>query len=116
VSADPNPSAPDPTTQETAGEPVALSEVPASGDGFSIDALMDVSMPVIIEIGRAMMPLSEVVDLKPGAVIQLDRLVGDAVDVYVGDRKLAEGEVVVLEDRFGVRLTRILAKPEGERG
>ena len=75
----------------------------------SLDTLLDVSLPVAIEFGRTSMTVQEVLDLAAGSVIQLSRMVGEPIDIYVSDRKLAEGEVVVVGEHFGVRITRILA-------
>lgn len=87
-----------------------VATLPSPG-AFSFDALLDVPMPVIIEIGRTSMTLSQILELQAGSVFELDRLVGDTVDILVSDRKLAEGEVVVVGDHFGVRVTRVLADP-----
>ncbi len=78
----------------------------------ALDTLLDVSLPVAIEFGRTSMTVQEVLDLGTGSVIQLNRMVGEPIDIYVSDRKLAEGEVVVVGEHFGVRITRIL--PGGE--
>ena len=75
----------------------------------SLDALLDVSMPVIVEIGRTTMTLQDVLQLAPGSVVQLERAVGEPVDLYVGDRRLAQGEIVVVDDHLGVRITKVLA-------
>jgi flagellar motor switch protein FliN len=80
----------------------------------SIDALLDISMPVAIEIGRASMTVQEILQLGVGSVVQLDRIVGEPVDIYVSDRKFAQGEVVVMGEHFGVRITKVLAGPNGE--
>lgn len=77
------------------------SEVP-------IGMLLDLTLPVSIELGRTTMTVQELLRLGRGSVIQLDRLAGEPIDIYVGDRRFAEGEVVVLGEHFGVRLTRIL--------
>ncbi len=74
-----------------------------------LETLLDVSMPVAIEIGRARMTVEEILQLGTGSVIQLDRAVGEPVDIYVSDRKLAQGEVVVVGEHFGVRITRVLS-------
>jgi flagellar motor switch protein FliN len=74
----------------------------------SLDTLLDVSLPVVIEFGRTSMTVQEVLELGTGSVIQLSRMVGEPIDIYVSDRKLAEGEVVVVGEHFGVRITRIL--------
>ncbi|MGH7741117.1 MAG: flagellar motor switch protein FliN [Candidatus Eiseniibacteriota bacterium] len=87
-----------------------------NGDAASLDALLDVTLPVVIEIGRASMTVQEVLQLAGGSVIQLNRLVGEPVDVYVSDRRLAQGEVVVVGEHFGVRITRVLASPGAEAG
>jgi flagellar motor switch protein FliN/FliY len=80
----------------------------------SFDALLDISMPVAIEIGRASMTVQEILQLGVGSVIQLDRIVGEPVDIYVSDRKFAQGEVVVVGEHFGVRITKLLAGPGAE--
>lgn len=87
---------------------------PVAGDravGGRLESLLDMMLPVTIEFGRTTLSMQEVLDLGPGSVIQLDRLVGDAVDIYVSDRRMAEGEVVVIGERFGVRITRVLPRP-----
>ncbi len=84
---------------ESGGRPAAAA---------ALDALYDVSLPVIIEIGRAQMTIQEVLQLGTGSVIPLDRMVGEPVDIYVSDRRLAQGEVVVVGDHFAVRVTRLL--------
>jgi flagellar motor switch protein FliN/FliY len=71
--------------------------------------LLDLTLPVSIELGRTSMTVQEILRLGRGAVIQLDRLAGEPIDIYVGDRKFAEGEVVVLGEHFGVRIVRIMA-------
>ncbi len=80
----------------------STSEVP-------IGMLLDLTLPVSIELGRTSMTVQEILRLGRGSVIQLDRLAGEPIDIYVGDRRFAEGEVVVLGEHFGVRITRILA-------
>lgn len=84
---------------------------PGAGGG-SLDTLLDVSLPVAIEFGRTHMTVQEVLELGSGSVIQLDRMVGEPIDIYVSDRKLAEGEVVVIGEHFGVRITRIVTGNE----
>lgn len=81
---------------------------------YSFDALLDVSMPVTIEIGRASMTVQEILHLGVGSIVQLDRIVGEPVDIYVSDRKFAQGEVVVVGEHFGVRITRVLSGPNAE--
>ena len=94
----------------------SLVEVHAgeTGNSSSFDALLDVSMPVAIEIGRASMTVQEILQLGIGAVVQLDRIVGEPVDIYVSDRKFAQGEVVVVGEHFGVRITRVMGGQNSE--
>jgi flagellar motor switch protein FliN len=73
--------------------------------------LYDLALPISIELGRTSMTVQEVLQLGRGSVIELDRLAGEPVDIFVGDRRFAEGEVVVLGENFGVRITRILPNP-----
>jgi len=76
-----------------------------------IGMLLDLTLPISIELGRTSMTVQEILRLGRGSVIQLDRLAGEPIDIYVGDRRFAEGEVVVLGEHFGVRITRVLANP-----
>ena len=102
-------------TPERAAKAPDLSDLQASAAGRaagtvlgSLDTLLDVSLPVAIEFGRTHMTVQEVLELGSGSVIQLDRMVGEPIDIYISDRKLAEGEVVVIGEHFGVRITRIV--------
>lgn len=80
----------------------------------TFDTLLDIAMPVAIEIGRASMTVQEILLLGIGSVVQLDRIVGEPVDIYVSDRKFAQGEVVVVGEHFGVRITKVLGGPGNE--
>ena len=77
----------------------------------AIDLLSDVNLNVKIELGRTRMFVEDVLRLSEGAVVELDKLAGDPVDVYVNDRHVARGEVLVLNDNFCVRINEILAPP-----
>ncbi|MEX2219884.1 MAG: flagellar motor switch protein FliN [Phycisphaerales bacterium] len=79
-----------------------------------IDLLSDVNLNVKIELGRTRMLVEDVLKLSEGAVVELDKLAGDPVDVYVNDRHVARGEVLVLNDNFCVRINEIIAGAEGE--
>lgn len=81
----------------------------------SIDLLRDVDLNVKIELGRSRMLVEDVLKLAEGSVVELDKLAGDPVDVFVNDRLIARGEVLVLNDNFCVRINEIVAgvKEEG---
>ena len=76
---------------------------------LNFDLVRDVELTVKIELGRVRMRLDEVLRLGRGAVVELDRLAGDPVDVFVNDRLVARGEVVVLNEKFAVRLTEVVS-------
>lgn len=78
----------------------------------NIDSLLDISLPITIELGRTKMLIREVLDLGPGSVIELDKMSGEPVDLFVNDKKFARGEVVVIEENFGVRITELLKVDE----
>jgi flagellar motor switch protein FliN/FliY len=81
----------------------------ASGAEVPLSMLLDLTLPVSIELGRTAMMVQEILRLGRGSVIQLERLAGEPIDIYVGSRRFAEGEVVVLGEHFGIRITRIVS-------
>jgi flagellar motor switch protein FliN/FliY len=92
-----------------------FSQVMADAQVSSIDLLRDVELNVKIELGRSQMLVEDVLKLSEGSVVELDKLAGDPVDVFVNDRLIARGEVLVLNDHFCVRVNEIVAgaKEEG---
>lgn len=92
-----------------------FSQVMADAQVSSIDLLRDVELNVKIELGRSQMLVEDVLKLSEGSVVELDKLAGDPVDVFVNDRLIARGEVLVLNDNFCVRVNEIVAgaKEEG---
>ena len=99
---------------ETEGKLVStMPEKPASkSESFNesnIELLLDVSLRVTVELGRTRMKLSQILELQHGSVVELDRLAGDPVDIFVNDRMVAHGEVVVVDDKFGVRITDMIS-------
>jgi flagellar motor switch protein FliN/FliY len=92
-----------------------FQQVMADAQVSSIDLLRDVELNVKIELGRSRMLVEDVLKLGEGSVVELDKLAGDPVDVFVNDRLVARGEVLVLYDNFCVRVNEIVAgvKEEG---
>jgi flagellar motor switch protein FliN len=78
-------------------------------EATNIDLLMDVALKVTVELGRTQMMLRQVLELQHGSVVELDRLAGDAVDIFINERLLARGEVVVVDDKFGVKITELIS-------
>ncbi len=81
----------------------------------ALDLLSDVNLNVKIELGRTRMLVEDVLRLGEGAVVELDKLAGDPVDVYVNERHIARGEVLVLNDNFCVRINEIVQSPVEQR-
>ena len=101
-----------PTPTGSHAQPFELSELqgsPASSEQATIDLLRDVELDLRIELGRTNLPLEDVLKLKRGAVVPLDKLAGDPVDIYVNRRLVARGEVLVLNDNFCVRVAELLS-------
>ena len=73
-----------------------------------LEAVFDVPVKVSAVLGRSQMDVGELLRLGPGAVIELDRKVGEAIDIYVNNRLVARGEVVLVEDKLGVTMTEII--------
>ncbi|MBC8367828.1 flagellar motor switch protein FliN [bacterium] len=76
-------------------------------EGAGMELLMDVNLEMTVELGRARLSISEVMDLTQGSVIELDKMAGEPVDIRVNGVLLAQGEVIVMDDIFGVRITRL---------
>lgn len=85
-----------------------LAEQPDADDRQSLDLLGDVELNLRIELGRTEMRLEEVLLLRSGSVVALDKLAGDPVDVFVNGRLIARGEVLVMNDNFCVRITELV--------
>ena len=97
---------------ETSGV-LATQDGPPEGDedgrnAADLEAVFDVPVNVSAILGKADMEVSELLRLGRGAVVELDRKVGEAIDIYVNNRLVARGEVVVVEDRLGVTMTEII--------
>jgi flagellar motor switch protein FliN/FliY len=86
---------------------------PQKGDKPSMDLLMNVTLPVAVELGRVTMTIQEVLGIYEGSVIELERVAGEPVDILVSGKLLGKGEVVVVDDKFGIRITELINRVEG---
>lgn len=77
-----------------------------------LDLLLDVPLDVTVELGRSRMTIQDLLALSPGSVIELDKIAGEPLDIVVNDRLIARGEAVVINDKFGIRITDIISKAE----
>ena len=89
-----------------------LADSPITADQGSMDLLLDVDLDLSVELGRASMPVREILQLGSGSIVELNKLAGDAVDVLVNGRLIARGEVVVVDENFGVRITEVVSPNE----
>jgi flagellar motor switch protein FliN/FliY len=80
-------------------------------DGNNLDLLMNVPLTVTAELGTSKMLVRDILKLGTGSVVELDRLAGGPVDLLVNDRLVARGEVVAIDENFGVRVTELIEKP-----
>lgn len=94
------------------GEDIQEPET-ATHAAADLEAVFDVPVQVSAVLGRARMEVGELLKLGPGAVLELDRRVGEAIDIYVNNRLVARGEVVLVEDKLGVTMTEIIKADRG---
>jgi flagellar motor switch protein FliN/FliY len=80
----------------------------SSRTAAELEAVFDVPVQVSAVLGRTQMDVGDLLNLAPGAVLELDRKVGEAIDIYVNNRLVARGEVVLVEDKLGVTMTEII--------
>ena len=84
-----------------------LVEEPRGG-GLSLDLVLDISMPITVELGRASMTVRELLDLSTGSVIELDTMAGEPIDLFVRGVRFARGDVVVVDNNFGLRISEVI--------
>ena len=101
------------TTEETTTEAAVETTAPASATPSNLDFLLDVPVKLSAELGSCKMTMQELLDLDLGTVVQLDKPANANVDVYVNQKLVARGEVVVAEENFGIRIKEIVAKAAG---
>jgi flagellar motor switch protein FliN/FliY len=103
-----------PDLDGTSGAVVDEAPIASSGEEGSarnaadLEAVFDVPVQVSAVLGRARMDVGQLLKLGPGTVLELDRKVGEAIDIYVNNRLVARGEVVLVEDKLGVTMTEII--------
>jgi flagellar motor switch protein FliN/FliY len=91
-------------------EPAAPAYDPTTEKNLQM--ILDIPLRVSVELGRTKMPVSELLNLGQGSVIELNKLAGEPMEVFVNDKLIARGEAVVVNEKFGVRLTDIISTKE----
>ncbi len=108
------------STAETKGEGAARAQFGDLGANagqlaakeMNINLILDVAVTLSLEVGRARMSVRDLLQLAPGAIVELDRLAGEPLDVLVNGVRIARGEVVVVNEKFGIRLTDVVSQTE----
>ncbi|MEZ5529446.1 MAG: flagellar motor switch protein FliN [Porticoccaceae bacterium] len=90
----------------------AAAKVASSGGEINLDALMDVQVNLSVEIGRSKLAIKDLIQLSPGSVVELDRMVDEPLDLMVNGTLIARGEVVVVDGQFGLRLIDVVSPAE----
>jgi flagellar motor switch protein FliN/FliY len=85
--------------------------VPGSGD-VNLEVILDVPVTLSMEVGRTKLPIRSLLQLNQGSVVELDRAAGEPLDVFVNGTLVAHGEVVVVNEKFGIRLTDVVSPAE----
>lgn len=105
-----NPSVDAPSVRQAQFGPIVAGE--AVSHHNPLDLVLDLEVRVTVELGRATLQVRDILELGPGAVVELDKLAGEPVEVLVNNKPYARGEVVVIDDNFGVRVNEITGAGE----
>jgi flagellar motor switch protein FliN/FliY len=100
-------------TEKSAAPKIEAAKAAApKGNDRNLQLILDIPLKVTVELGRTKMPVSELLNLTQGSVIELNKLAGEPMEVLVNDKLIARGEAVVVNEKFGVRLTDIISPAE----
>lgn len=107
------PVAPDTAKYETAHfEDLEADDSASTHEDINLDVILDIPVTLSMEIGRTRIPIRNLLQLNQGSVVELDRLAGEPMDVLVNGTLIAHGEVVVVNEKFGIRLTDVISPSE----
>jgi len=82
------------------------------GEVKNLEFLLDIPLQISVEVGRSRILIKELLDMQEGTVVELDKLAGEPLDVYVNSRLIARGEAVLVNEKFGIRLTDVVSPAE----
>ena len=94
------------------GQTAAAAVSKLGTDGRGIDLLLDIPLEVSVEVGRSRILVRDLLQLQEGSLVELDKLAGEPLDLYVNSRLIARGEAVVVNEKFGLRLTDVVSPSE----
>lgn len=98
--------------KETKQPEAAKKEQVNKKEKYDIDFVLDIPLDLSVELGRVTMPVNDLLQLGPGSIIELTKLVGEPLNIYINNKMIAKGEVVVLDEKFGIRVTDITSPTE----
>ncbi|MDX2321417.1 MAG: flagellar motor switch protein FliN [Moritella sp.] len=104
--------------EQSSVEATELEDFNNDGNGFSaehqqkLDSILDIPVVISMEVGRSKISIRNLLQLNQGSVVELDRIAGEPLDVMVNGTLIAHGEVVVVNDKFGIRLTDVISQTE----
>ena len=105
----------EPKEEQAAQKPPEKQEPehkPAASNERGLNFLLDIPLELTVELGRTRMPIRDILSLNQGSIIELGKQAGDPLDIMINDKLVARGEAVVINDKFGVRITEILSPAE----
>ena len=91
-------------------------ETPLQGDPMNLDMILDIPLEITVELGRAQIPIKELLQMGPGSAVPLSKLEGEPVDILANDRLIAKGIVLVKDEKYGIRITEITGRLKRLRG
>lgn len=99
-------------TKVDSGGHVTTGNVSGSDQNYDLDLILDIPLEVRAELGHVKMLVNDLLQLGQGSIIELDKPVNEVLDIYVSNKLIARGEVVVMDERFGIRVTDIISPTE----
>jgi len=91
-----------------------MSNREARAKNLGLDAIVDVPLDVSVELGRTRLSIEQILELGQGGIVELGKTAGEPLDILINDKLVAHGEAVVVGDKFGVRITSIVSRPDGD--
>jgi flagellar motor switch protein FliN/FliY len=102
------------TAAATGAAPTPAKKAPTNTR--TLEFLMDVALQVSVEVGRARMTINDLLQMGPGSVVELEKIAGEPLDIFINGKAVARGEAVIVNEKFGVRLTDIISPEERVEG